>query len=144
MFVVAISCGLKTSSDVGKHTLGYAYTLDEEGYCQFLAKQKHCSKASILNKETCEAALSSPEVCMSTVDSWLGQLNSTCKAPINAMHLCLDKATSEEEELVCTAETNKLLDCAWAVERAEWMAMPDVRRGARRKFVQQGPVPKHR
>lgn len=142
MFAAVILCGLRTPSEVGKHTLGYSYTLNEEEYCKYLARKKHCSKASITNKEACEVALSSPEVCMSTVDSWLGQLNSTCKAPINTLHLCIDKVTSEEEELVCAAEAGKLLDCAWGLERAEWMAMPDVRKGARRKFVQQGPVPK--
>lgn len=143
MFVVVMACGFKMPSDVGKQSLGYSYTLDEEGYCGYLARKKHCSKASITNKETCEAALSSPDVCMSTVDSWLGQLNSTCKSQINALHLCVDKATSDEEEqLLCGMETGKLLDCAEKVERTEWMAMPDVRKGVRRKFVQRAPVPR--
>lgn len=143
MFAVVAIFGFKLPSDVGKHALGYGYTLDEAGYCGHLAKRNHCDRPSITNKETCKAALVTPDICISAVDTWLGDLNSTCKTQINSMHVCLDKATSEEEEqTLCVAEAGKLLSCAETLQREEWMLMPDVRKGARRKFVQRSSTPK--
>lgn len=92
-------------------SLGYGYLLDPGEICSSYKSQSICK-----GDEVCEKAVYDRQTCISSLNSWLDRVNSTCKDQINHLEECV------ETDQACRAELHAFLRCESISDRPVWVA----------------------